>query len=98
MLSLSQCPSVKRAARRSATQCAARRRRGEVEASWALFALVLMTARLQSDVNVEEDMELRRLLSDGHAAPNAQLGDSIPVVLLEPVTSEASRSLPVRPR
>ena len=96
MLSLgSQRQAVERAARRSATQCLARRKRGEAEASWVVCALVLMTARLQSDVNMVEEMELRRLEEWACAPPNAQLGNSMPVVLLEPLTSEARSSLPV---
>ena len=47
--------SVKRAG--SAT----RRKRREAEARWALIAFVLTMTRLQSDVNMVEEMELQRL-------------------------------------
>ena len=46
-------------------------------------------ARLQSDVNMPEEMELRIVEGWACATQNAQLGNSIPVVLLEPLTSEA---------
>jgi hypothetical protein len=92
MLSLGLQQSVERTAQRSAIQCAARRKRGEAEAGWVLVALLLTMARLQSDVNMVEEMEQRRV--EQWAPLNAPWGNSIPVVLLQPLTSEA-RSAPV---
>ena len=52
-------------------------------------------ARLASDVDMVEEVELRRVEQWGRTAPNAQQGDSFQVVLLEPLTSEARRSAPL---